>query len=56
VKEPLVLPMLNRRCGAVLDGLEVVDPTVAGVPFREAIAAAYGRLITPGEADMPDLG
>jgi hypothetical protein len=41
---------------AVLDGLEVLDLTVAGVPFREAVAPVYDRLITPGEADMPDVG
>ena len=41
---------------AVLDGLEVLDLTVAGVPFGEAVALAYDRLITPGEAVIPDLG
>lgn len=33
---------------AVLDGLEVLDVTVAGVPFREAVHLAYDRLIAGG--------
>jgi uncharacterized Zn finger protein len=33
---------------AVLDGLEVLDVTVGGGPFRDAIRLAYDRLITAG--------
>ena len=33
---------------AVLDGPEVLDATVAGVPFREAVRLAYDRLISGG--------
>jgi len=39
------------RPDVVLDGLEVLDLTFAGVPFREALSLAYGRLITAGEAE-----
>ncbi|MGI8807898.1 MAG: SWIM zinc finger family protein [Acidimicrobiales bacterium] len=41
---------------AVLDGLEVLDLTVGGLPFREALSLAYGRLITAGEAEGQDGG
>ena len=41
---------------AVLDGLEVLDLTVAGVPFREAVSLAYERLITAAEAEVQESG
>ncbi|MDQ3642639.1 MAG: hypothetical protein M3450_14515 [Actinomycetota bacterium] len=47
------------RCqclAAVLDGLEVLDVTVAGVPFREAVRPAYDRLIAARGADAQDSG
>lgn len=44
------------RPDAVLDGLEVLDLTLAGVPFREALSLAYGRLVTAGEAEVRAAG
>jgi len=41
---------------AVLDGLDLLDLTVAGVPFRQALSLAYERLITAAEADVQDSG
>ena len=41
---------------AVLDGLEVLDLTVKGVPFREAVSLAYERLITAAEAEVQESG
>lgn len=43
-----VQPADPAHAGAVLDGLEVLDVTVAGVPFREAVGIVYERLITAG--------
>jgi len=51
-----VQPADPTRPDAVLDGLEVLDLTLAGVPFREALSLAYGRLITAGEAEAQDGG
>ena len=41
-----VQPADPAHADAVLDGLEVLDVTVSGVPFREAVRVAYDRLIT----------
>ncbi|MGI8984155.1 MAG: SWIM zinc finger family protein [Acidimicrobiales bacterium] len=41
---------------AVLDGLEVLDVPVAGVPFREAVSHAYERLVTAAEAEALESG
>ena len=41
---------------AVLDGLEVLDLTVGGVPFREALSLAYARLAIAAEPRVPDRG
>jgi len=45
-----VQPADPARPDAVLDGLEVLDVTVAGGPFREAVSLAYARLVDAGEA------
>lgn len=50
-----VQPADPAHADAVLDGLEVLDVTVAGVPFREALRLAYDRLITAG-TEVQDLG
>jgi hypothetical protein len=36
------------RSDAVLDGLEVLDVQVTGVPFREVVRPAYDRLVMTG--------
>lgn len=43
-----LLPADRDRSDAVLDGLEVLDVQVAGVPFREVVRPAYDRLVTTG--------
>ena len=40
-----VQPADPAHADAVLDGLEVLDVTVAGVPLREAVRVVYDRLI-----------
>lgn len=44
-------PADPAHADAVLAGLETLDVTVAGVPFREAARRAYDRLVTPGSCD-----
>ncbi len=44
------------RPDAVLDGLEVLDLTLAGVAFREALSVAYGRLCAAGETEVQAAG
>lgn len=47
-----VLPADPDHPDAVLDGLETLDITVAGVPFRQLVRLAYQHLATTGaEAD-----
>lgn len=44
------------RADAVLDGLEVLEVVVGGVPFRDAVRVAYERLITAGGIEVAGLG
>jgi uncharacterized Zn finger protein len=49
-----VHPADPAHASAVLDGLDALDVTVAGVEFREAVRVAYDRLIAAGGADLQD--
>jgi uncharacterized Zn finger protein len=51
-----VQPADPAHADAVLDGLEILDVTVAAVPFREAVRKAYDRLITTGGAAVQSPG
>jgi len=51
-----VQPADPARADAVLDGLEVLDVTVAGVPFREAVRLAYERLIAADTIEVQAPG
>jgi hypothetical protein len=51
-----VQPADPAHADAVLDGLEVLDVTVAGVPFREAVHLAYDRLIAAGAIEVQAPG
>jgi uncharacterized Zn finger protein len=49
-----VQPADPAHADAVLDGLEVLDVTVGGAPFREAVRLAYDRLIIADGTDPRD--
>jgi hypothetical protein len=51
-----VQPADPTHAGAVLDGLEVLDVTVAGVPFRAAIRVVYDPLIAAGAIEVQAPG
>lgn len=51
-----VQPADPTHADAVLDGLEVLDVTVAGAPFREAVRFVYDRLITAGAIEVQAPG
>jgi uncharacterized Zn finger protein len=51
-----VQPADPAHADALLDGLEVLDVTVAGIPFREAVRLAYGQLIAAGAIEVQRPG
>ena len=51
-----VQPADPAHADAVLDGLEVLHVTVAGVAFREAVRMVYDRLVAAGGPDPQDPG
>lgn len=51
-----VQPADPAHAGAVLDGLAVLDVTVAGVPFREAVRVVYDRLTAGGAIEVQAPG
>ena len=48
-----VEPADPAHADAVLDGLELLDVNVGGIPFREAVRLAYDRLIAAGAIELP---